>query len=559
MPDLLQSLKQSKLGAGFRLTPVELELDEEEPVFDDKDAAVVGATRGRECSSDALFSSPPPAPARTLFSSSSPSGSPRRTSSSPQATPAVASTSQSIESDNEGPVPLYDQDQESQPIRPSSSYRRPTSQPLSPVAQGKQRERSNPVAVVKVDLQSIMRGRRGTPISRPASAAPLDKVEGEEEIADEPPLSSSARAAGKRPLGLTLDTSSDEEGEGEVLASSLSGLPSAPVPDRPRPASPERVAPRPRKTRTIHIDSAEIIGRYRSAWSRPVPLLAPAVAATGDGDPILGERASISAPADVAERELTRTIVKADFATMEPLGQFNMGFIIARKRAAAGDDLFIIDQHASDEKYNFETLQNETRILSQGLIQYVQLAQKTPGRLRRLTSHHPADLAYSSSRPSTSSSFKTTWTSSRRTASRSPSKTRPRPRTTSSAGRSSLCALSQSAKRPSLTSLVRQAPLSLRGTLLTVDRHGPTDLEELLHLMKDQPSGQMVRCSKARAMFAMRACRKSVMVGRPLTKPQMTKVRRYRDGRPSLPLADDGPLQVVRNMGLVDQPWVSAA
>lgn len=43
--------------------------------------------------------------------------------------------------------------------------------------------------------------------------------------------------------------------------------------------------------------------------------------------------------------------------------------------------------------------------------------------------------------------------------------------------------------------------------------------------MKDQPSGQMVRCSKARRMFAMRACRKSVMIGRALTKPQMTKVR----------------------------------
>ena len=52
----------------------------------------------------------------------------------------------------------------------------------------------------------------------------------------------------------------------------------------------------------------------------------------------------------------------------------------------------------------------------------------------------------------------------------------------------------------------------------------PADLEELLHLMQDRPSGQMVRCSKARAMFAMRACRKSVMVGMPLTKNQMISV-----------------------------------
>lgn len=50
------------------------------------------------------------------------------------------------------------------------------------------------------------------------------------------------------------------------------------------------------------------------------------------------------------------------------------------------------------------------------------------------------------------------------------------------------------------------------------------DLEEIIHLLQDQPQGQMVRCSKARAMFAMRACRKSIMVGMPLTTKQMTNV-----------------------------------
>ena len=57
-----------------------------------------------------------------------------------------------------------------------------------------------------------------------------------------------------------------------------------------------------------------------------------------------------------------------------------------------------------------------------------------------------------------------------------------------------------------------------------LDDRSFVDLEELLHLMQDRPLGQMVRCSKARAMFAMRACRKSVMVGTPLTKNQMTSV-----------------------------------
>ena len=54
------------------------------------------------------------------------------------------------------------------------------------------------------------------------------------------------------------------------------------------------------------------------------------------------------------------------------------------------------------------------------------------------------------------------------------------------------------------------------------------DLEELLHRLQDTPSGQMVRCSKARAMFAMRACRKSIMIGTPLSRRQMTSVHTTR-------------------------------
>ena len=52
------------------------------------------------------------------------------------------------------------------------------------------------------------------------------------------------------------------------------------------------------------------------------------------------------------------------------------------------------------------------------------------------------------------------------------------------------------------------------------------DLEEILSLMHDRPTGQMVRCSKVRAMFASRACRKSVMIGDSLNRQQMVKVRR---------------------------------
>ncbi|KAL1384572.1 hypothetical protein pipiens_003346 [Culex pipiens pipiens] len=65
-----------------------------------------------------------------------------------------------------------------------------------------------------------------------------------------------------------------------------------------------------------------------------------------------------------AEDELQMEITKEKFAKMEIIGQFNLGFIIARLDA----DLFIIDQHATDEKYNFEDLQRNTVLQNQKLV-----------------------------------------------------------------------------------------------------------------------------------------------------------------------------------------------
>lgn len=52
------------------------------------------------------------------------------------------------------------------------------------------------------------------------------------------------------------------------------------------------------------------------------------------------------------------------------------------------------------------------------------------------------------------------------------------------------------------------------------------DLEELIHLLRNRPTGEMVRCSKAHAMFAMWACSKAVMVGMPLNKQQISLLGR---------------------------------
>ncbi|KAN0132147.1 hypothetical protein V8E53_009913 [Lactarius tabidus] len=61
------------------------------------------------------------------------------------------------------------------------------------------------------------------------------------------------------------------------------------------------------------------------------------------------------------------------------------------------------------------------------------------------------------------------------------------------------------------------------------------NLEEILHLLKDRPAGTLMRSSKTRAMFAMRAYCKSTMVGEQLNAKRMTTI--------------------IRHMGTMEQPW----
>lgn len=66
-----------------------------------------------------------------------------------------------------------------------------------------------------------------------------------------------------------------------------------------------------------------------------------------------------------ATSELERLFRKEDFRRMQVLGQFNLGFIIAK----LDRDLFIVDQHAADEKFNFEHLARSTVMNQQPLLQ----------------------------------------------------------------------------------------------------------------------------------------------------------------------------------------------
>ncbi|KAK4157251.1 hypothetical protein C8A00DRAFT_29815 [Chaetomidium leptoderma] len=207
--------------------------------------------------------------------------------------------------------------------------------------------------------------------------------------------------------------------------------------------------------------------------------------------------------ADDAEEKLSLKISKSDFAKMRIVGQFNLGFILAVREgapsteeaspeaAAADDELFIIDQHASDEKYNFERLQATTTVQSQRLVQPKTL-DLTALEEEIILEHLPAlERNGFLARVDTS-------------------------------GDKPVGARVQLLSLP----LSRETTFSL------------ADLEELLFLLADNPTSSastVPRPSRVRKMFAMRACRSSIMVGRALSARQMEKV--------------------VRHMGEMEKPW----
>ncbi|CAJ0759064.1 16122_t:CDS:10 [Entrophospora sp. SA101] len=177
----------------------------------------------------------------------------------------------------------------------------------------------------------------------------------------------------------------------------------------------------------------------------------------------------------IAEQVLEKVITKKDFSLMEIIGQFNRGFIITKLwNSDDGFDLFIIDQHASDEKYNFETLQLHTKIQTQPLISPRALQLTAT---EELTATENLDILQSN-------------------------------------GFELLVDLD--APPTNRVKLIAQ-PI-IKNMIFEIK-----DLEELIHMLSENPR-TLVRCSKAKKMFASKACHKSVMVGDALNKQQMTKV-----------------------------------
>lgn len=86
--------------------------------------------------------------------------------------------------------------------------------------------------------------------------------------------------------------------------------------------------------------------------------------ADDDSNPTSTTNVSLSLSNEGLDLSIPRVLKKTDFLKMRVIGQFNLGFIVAQ----LNDDLYILDQHACDEKYLFETLQQSTVIHQQPLI-----------------------------------------------------------------------------------------------------------------------------------------------------------------------------------------------
>ncbi|KAH8321618.1 hypothetical protein KR074_010509, partial [Drosophila pseudoananassae] len=184
-----------------------------------------------------------------------------------------------------------------------------------------------------------------------------------------------------------------------------------------------------------------------------------------------------------AEAELQREIGKEDFVRMDIIGQFNLGFIIVKLE----DDLFIVDQHATDEKYNFETLQRTTQL-----------------EYQRLTVPQSLDL-------------------------------------TAVNEMVLIDHLAVFEKNGFKFEINHDAPATKKIKLLGKPHSkrwefGKEDIDELIFMLQDAPEGTICRPSRVRAMFASRACRKSVMIGTALNRT--TTMRR-----------------LITQMGEIEQPW----
>lgn len=202
----------------------------------------------------------------------------------------------------------------------------------------------------------------------------------------------------------------------------------------------------------------------------------------------------INAGVRAAIHDLTQAleIKKSDFQHMQVVGQFNLGFIIVGHLGK----LFIVDQHALDEIYNYEKLMRSLVLRVQPLV--------VPRTLELSAVDEMVVLEH----------------------------------------------LGQLRKNGFIVEEDLDAPPGLRAKLMAVPvlknvTFDDADLHELVHKLHHHgtPTSQTqtqrirltVRCTKVDGMIALRACRLSIMVGQSLGKNTMTTV--------------------VKQLATLDRPW----
>lgn len=184
-----------------------------------------------------------------------------------------------------------------------------------------------------------------------------------------------------------------------------------------------------------------------------------------------------------ATRELEKLFRKEDFGRMQVVGQFNLGFIIGK----LDQELFIVDQHAADEKHNFELLSRTTVLKQQPLIQPIRLELS------------PEEEIVASMNMET-------------------------------IRKNGFILTEDTNAPPGRRFLLKAVPFSGNITF------GAEDVKELISNLADSKeecsiisSYKLDTCdsicpSRVRAMLASRACRTSVMIGDSLTKSEMQKI-----------------------------------
>lgn len=168
-----------------------------------------------------------------------------------------------------------------------------------------------------------------------------------------------------------------------------------------------------------------------------------------------------------AEAELSTELKKEMFKEMKIIGQFNLGFILV----VLNEHLFIVDQHASDEKYNFETLQKSLVLQHQPLVIPEKLQLTAINEIVLIDNLSIMEL----------NGFK--------------------------------FQIDDNAP-PTMKIKLTSKPQS-KNTIF-----GAEDIDELLFMLQEAPN-TVCRPTRIRTMLASRACRKSVMIGDALTKKLM--------------------------------------